>query len=248
MDVIDIARLQKLNKGDSFDVCVQHLHDVQSNEFVTNVRGEHYENEDETDELHFNYKPYVEENTLESHQTYDEFVVPNDQLTDDEDEELMTARENVRNYRNRLKGIAEEKLTAPVEVGILGENTSEPRAEDVGDKNVIDENIEYNEVDELWELHSSSEESGKSEYYDSSDYGSYCSDSDDEYKDVALRNKRDVIKFDNKAFLPVFCSNMEFESANQFRAAVTKYGVIKGVDVRLIKNDSNRLRAVCKGD
>ncbi|KAL6565840.1 hypothetical protein OROHE_004895 [Orobanche hederae] len=41
---------------------------------------------------------------------------------------------------------------------------------------------------------------------------------------------------------------MEFESANQFRAAVTKYVVIKGVDVRLIRNESNRLRLKLLGE
>ncbi|KAL6565841.1 hypothetical protein OROHE_004896 [Orobanche hederae] len=113
-------------------------------------RGEYLDNEDETDELCFNYKPYIEENTSEPHQTYDEFVVPIDQLTDDEDEELGTAREMVRNYRSRLKGIPEEKLNGPIEVGIVGDNNCEPRIDDVGEGNVIDENIEYNETDDLW--------------------------------------------------------------------------------------------------
>ncbi|KAK9153010.1 hypothetical protein Sjap_000490 [Stephania japonica] len=86
----------------------------------------------------------------------------------------------------------------------------------------------------------------ESEYFESDDMGSYCSevDSDDESEFVRRKNPR--VRFDTKTELPVFCIGMIFSSMDEARRAVKKYAIKRGLGIKLVKNDKTRLRAKCK--
>ncbi|KAK9098350.1 hypothetical protein Syun_025395 [Stephania yunnanensis] len=86
----------------------------------------------------------------------------------------------------------------------------------------------------------------ESEYFESDDMGSYCSDigSEDENRFVRRKNRR--LRFDTNSDISVFCLGMIFTSMAEARQAVKKYAIKKGLGVKLVKNDKRRLRARCK--
>lgn len=48
--------------------------------------------------------------------------------------------------------------------------------------------------------------------------------------------------------IPIFCLGMKFKSVHEVREAITLYTVLKGVGIKLVKNDSTRVRVESKQD
>ncbi|GKV50276.1 hypothetical protein SLEP1_g56989 [Rubroshorea leprosula] len=89
-----------------------------------------------------------------------------------------------------------------------------------------------------------------SEYVDSSDPGSYYSDSsiedlDSFVKDDALRTASSHLHYDPNCEVPHFEVGMVFKNAIQFKEAIAKYSVKKGCNLHWKKNEPGRQRYAC---
>ena len=168
-----------------------------------------------------------------NHQTFDEFLVPVNFLTDDEDDELQAARSNVREYRKRTKAqVLDDEVGEQVQVEVVG----------AGD------DLEESEQDQEDAIggRSESEHGNSSNYIDSDDLGSYYTDSDGSCGEDAVRKPSCKVRYDPNSQIPEFCVGMIFDSVHQFRYAVAKYAVMKGKGVHFVKNEPHRVRAHCK--
>ncbi|KAK8559175.1 hypothetical protein V6N12_042457 [Hibiscus sabdariffa] len=79
-------------------------------------------------------------------------------------------------------------------------------------------------------------------YTDSSDLGSYETDDDGEVH----CKKSKVCCFDPTDPVPCFQLRMVFENSKQFKSPLTRYAIAKRFDFKLVKNDNDKTRVVCK--
>ncbi|KAL4333446.1 hypothetical protein GQ457_07G006750 [Hibiscus cannabinus] len=86
------------------------------------------------------------------------------------------------------------------------------------------------------------DDGNESDYLDSSDAGSYESDSDGEI----LFKKSSKVFFDASSAEPRFEVGMIFESPKQFKEALYAYAVAQRFDFKFLKNEKERTRAKCK--
>ncbi|WCJ30899.1 hypothetical protein M5689_012420 [Euphorbia peplus] len=92
---------------------------------------------------------------------------------------------------------------------------------------------------------------GDEEYYGSSDPGSFSSgdSSDDSQKEhVRKRAQRRHVFYDPDTPTVSWQLGLVFQNADEFRDALAKYCVQRGVNVRRKPNESERIRARCKGE
>ncbi|KAG5556147.1 hypothetical protein RHGRI_006689 [Rhododendron griersonianum] len=77
----------------------------------------------------------------------------------------------------------------------------------------------------------------------SEDLHSVYSDSDDEVKDKnpEFRAETDMGKVK-------FCPGMKFSNAKEFREAVREYAIKKGKDIKFVKNETTRIKAICAAE
>jgi len=90
-------------------------------------------------------------------------------------------------------------------------------------------------------------------YYDSSDCDSFQSDeeepvSDDELEGGSLRGRKksNRVIYDSTCDVVIWQCGLVFESVKEFREAVTKYAIKKGVELDKYVNESTRVRVKCK--
>ncbi|KAK8502080.1 hypothetical protein V6N12_012534 [Hibiscus sabdariffa] len=86
------------------------------------------------------------------------------------------------------------------------------------------------------------DDGNETDYLDSSDAGSYESDSDGEI----LFKKSSKVFFDTFSVEPRFEVGMIFESPQQFKEALYAYAVAQRFDFKFLKNEKERTRAKCK--
>ena len=89
---------------------------------------------------------------------------------------------------------------------------------------------------------------GDEKYFDSDDPGSDLSEpekcSDDEVPD---RRQSIRVEYDPKCELPLWKIGLVFENVVQFREEISKYAVVRGVQLKVRPNETRRVRAKCKG-
>ncbi|KAK8503914.1 hypothetical protein V6N12_019083 [Hibiscus sabdariffa] len=83
----------------------------------------------------------------------------------------------------------------------------------------------------------------ETEHSDSSDSGSYKSDSDAE---VVCQKSKHALYASTPA--PTFHLGMIFDGPVQFRDALAAYAISKGFDIKYKRNESSRIRARCKAE
>ncbi|KAF2286773.1 hypothetical protein GH714_030173 [Hevea brasiliensis] len=86
------------------------------------------------------------------------------------------------------------------------------------------------------------------EYLSSDDLSSFESmhvESGEEVDDVVKRRSRRQ-RYDKNVEIPYLCLGMEFSDAIEFREAITKYSIARGVKIKFTKNEPNRVRAKCQ--
>ena len=105
----------------------------------------------------------------------------------------------------------------------------------------VEEETDYENEDELRYIYTSSHTSSDDEQDNNEDQD----ESDKEVEKMLPRMPEFVPEVDMKN--PVFKKGMVFPDANTFRAAIREYAIKDGRDIRLKKNDPNRVRAVCEG-
>lgn len=244
--VMQVGR--KLQNGDKFELYIDHFEEIEStsgntsndkqnqpfvqvglgsqnsavpqdgyNQFMKEVRG--------CEDKRPSSRSKEHEVDDQPHLTFDEFHVPVEYLTDNEDDELQEARQKVKNFWTR--------------------NSTNVVSNDIGEHVMTQEEELVDDEDELGGDFDS-DSSNSSKYFDSDDLGSYYSESDDSCGDDAMRRPSTKIRYDASATIPVFCLGMVFENVNQFRYAVSKYAVMKGLGVKFVKNEAERVRAKCK--
>ncbi|KAL4335326.1 hypothetical protein GQ457_07G003320 [Hibiscus cannabinus] len=158
----------------------------------------------------------------------EESFLHNIEITSDVDEELDNIRRNMKNSKRRRKTV--------VDAG--NEDTDDAM---VGD-DVVDE-IEPKENDGKLE-------GNESEYLDSSDPGEYggSDESEAEVCGTFVGQKTVGPRYDPNCSIPTWELGMRFEDNLQFKEAVRKYSVAKGVKLNFVKNEPNRTRVCCKGN
>ncbi|KAK8565325.1 hypothetical protein V6N12_058891 [Hibiscus sabdariffa] len=104
-------------------------------------------------------------------------------------------------------------------------------------ESLVDE--KYEDVDGVGEGEGNETET---DYLDTSDAGSYESDSDGEI----LFKKSSKVFFDASSVEPRFKVGMIFESSQQFKEALYAYAVAQRFDFKFLKNEKERTRAKCK--
>ncbi|KAH0665408.1 hypothetical protein KY285_026614 [Solanum tuberosum] len=150
----------------------------------------------------------------------------------DVDEELSIVKEDVRKFKESRRRKKKEKPK-----GFLGEVGLDEGYENIekGKKNIKGKLIE----DEP--------------YYDSSDCDSFQSDeeepiSNDELEGGSLRGRKksNRVIYDSSCDVVIWQCGFVFESVKEFREAVTKYAIKKGVELDKYVNESTRGRVKCK--
>ncbi|KAK9026500.1 hypothetical protein V6N11_039338 [Hibiscus sabdariffa] len=157
----------------------------------------------------------------------EEYFLHNIEITSDVDEELDNIQRNMKNSKRR-KTVVDEG----------NEDTDDAM---VGD-DVVDE-IESKENDGKLE-------GNESEYLDSSDPGEYGG-SDELEAEVCgtfVGQKTVGPRYDPNCSIPTWELGMRFEDNLQFKEAVRKYSVAKGVKLNFVKNEPNRTRVCFKGN
>ncbi|XP_038693818.1 uncharacterized protein LOC119991542 [Tripterygium wilfordii] len=190
-----------------------------------------------------------------SAEEFEEEVLPGDDSSED-DEEVIAAREKVLNYSRGWKSVALLQESDADENNVVNQNdaTNKDVGVGVGVGDGEDSGFESGEdatVGETSEAEQTGDDSDGScsEYYDSSDPGSYR-DSTDEYlelKEDAKRKKSRYPTFKKGKGIPSFELGMLFNSNAEFKEAVSNYAIMTRHDIRFTKNEPNRCRAKCVG-
>ncbi|XP_038722029.1 uncharacterized protein LOC120014182 [Tripterygium wilfordii] len=190
---------------------------------------------------------------------FEEEVLPGDDSSED-DEEVIAAREKVLNYSRGWKSVALLQESDADENNVVNQNDATNKDVGVGDGKDVgvgdgeDSGFESGEdatVGETSEAEQTGDDSDGpcSEYYDSSDLGSYrdSTDEDPELKEDAKRKKSRYPTFKKGKGIPSFELGMLFNSNAEFKEAVSNYAIMTRHDIRFTKNEPNRCRAKCVG-
>lgn len=137
-------------------------------------------------------------------------------FTEDEDDEADEIRINYKQFKKKMKRREEIPLDTPVELD-------------------LPQSVDANTITQV------NDEGDGIAYFDSEDDASY----DDDSGDSAERRKCRFPIFDNHAELPQNAVDMCFRGKMQLKDAITRYALKKKVNIKFIKNDRDRLRAVC---
>ncbi|MBA0809023.1 hypothetical protein Gohar_024710, partial [Gossypium harknessii] len=84
----------------------------------------------------------------------------------------------------------------------------------------------------------------KTEYLDSDDHGSILRSEDDDNTDVGRRRTR-FSTYNPNSTSPYFCTRMLFKDGEQFKFAIHKYLMCCKRELKIIRNESNRVRVKC---
>ena len=88
---------------------------------------------------------------------------------------------------------------------------------------------------------------GDEKYFDSNDAGSELSDNERCSEDELLERRQSIkVEYDPTCHIPLWEIGLVFESDVQFREALVKYAMLKGVDIKLRPNETGRVRGKCK--
>ncbi|XP_050233824.1 uncharacterized protein LOC126682258 [Mercurialis annua] len=82
-------------------------------------------------------------------------------------------------------------------------------------------------------------------YYSSSDVGSHFSENEDDFGAESHRDESIRVQFDATTEIPQFAVGMFFSNLGEVRYAIARYAVMKGMCIRYVKNDLQRVRAKC---
>ena len=145
------------------------------------------------------------------------------------DEELVEARNNIRREAKKSKELRDEDN--------LGD-CSQPDdciAEEVG----ADEHVGGDE--------NAPEEVGTDpEYVNSDDEHSFEEDSSEDGNGNIRMRKSKRVFFNPESNVPAFLVGMVFKNVTEFRMAVAKYAIARGVEIKFKKNENTRVRCRCK--
>ncbi|XP_039155395.1 uncharacterized protein LOC120286880 [Eucalyptus grandis] len=138
---------------------------------------------------------------------------------DHDNEELLEARKNIKEFRNR----ATKYL-------IGGEPSMQlvpPQQPTVDVDNVVDFEVGY-----------------QTEYYETDEDEHLGSDLELE-NDNFTRRRSNFPRYDPNCAIPVFIVFMIFDSSRQFKEALIKYSVVERREIKFIKNEKKCVRAKC---
>ncbi|MBA0730243.1 hypothetical protein Golax_025345 [Gossypium laxum] len=149
----------------------------------------------------------------------------------DDDEELQEAMQKVREVEGKTSGKCKET--------VLDETESESSKQQFEAKvfeEVDGEGLNYSVGRE--------EDGNKTEYFDSDDHGSILGSEDDDNTDVCRRRTR-FPTYNPNSTSPHFCTGMLFKDGEQFKFAIHKYLMCCRRELKIIRNESNRVRVKC---
>ncbi|MBA0776118.1 hypothetical protein Gotri_011169 [Gossypium trilobum] len=86
------------------------------------------------------------------------------------------------------------------------------------------------------------EDGNKTEYFDSDDHGSILASEDDDNTDVCRRRTR-FPTYNPNSTSPHFCTGMLFKDGEQFKFAIHKYLMCCRRELKIIRNESNRVKS-----
>ncbi|XP_050231208.1 uncharacterized protein LOC126680193 [Mercurialis annua] len=141
--------------------------------------------------------------------------------TDDENEELASAREKKKTYAEEQKAedleSSDEEDT--VEPEVVSSNPDRAVLEEVGS------DIEYQNVDDGYE--------------------SIDEEADNQGNSVLRVKKTRKVLYNPNVNAQSFLVGMVFKNMKEFKLACTKYSILRGVDIDFVRNEKDRVRAVC---
>ncbi|BAF23783.2 Os08g0432600 [Oryza sativa Japonica Group] len=139
-------------------------------------------------------------------------------FTSDEDDEVREIRTKYKEFMSEVKKRGDIPIDNPIEVdGIQGGDIP------LGNNQVL-------------------EGGDGAEYFDSDGDASYDEDSDG----VFTRRKCRFPIFDSFADTPQFAVDMCFRGKDQLKDAIERYALKKKINIRYVKNEQKRIRAVCR--
>ena len=140
-------------------------------------------------------------------------------FTTDEDDEVREIRANYKDFMSEVKKRGDIPMDNPIEVdGIQG-----------GDIPLDSNNQVLEGGDGV-------------EYFDSDGDASYDEDSDGAF----TRRKCRFPIFDSSADTPQFAVDMCFRGKDQLKDAIERYALKMKINIRYVKNEQKRIRAVCR--
>ena len=140
-------------------------------------------------------------------------------FTTDEDDEVREIRANYKDFMSEVKKRGDIPMDNPIEVdGIQG-----------GDIPLDSNNQVLEGGDGV-------------EYFDSDGDASYDEDSDGAF----TRRKCRFPIFDSSADTPQFAVDMCFRGKDQLKDAIERYALKMKINIRYVKNEKKRIRAVCR--
>ncbi|KAK8614785.1 hypothetical protein V6N13_068576 [Hibiscus sabdariffa] len=154
--------------------------------------------------------------------------------------------------------------TAGVDGGPSVDSDSDSTTEDENDEESFLHNIEITSdvirilmmvgddvVDEIESKENDRKlEGNENEYLDSSDPGEYGGSDESEAEVCRTFVGQKIVgpRYDPNCSIPTWELGMRFEDNLQFKEAVRKYSVAKGVKLNFVKNEPNRTKVYCKGN
>ncbi|GMI82670.1 hypothetical protein HRI_001936300 [Hibiscus trionum] len=125
---------------------------------------------------------------------------------------------------------------------------------DVSDDSNDEEHVNENEVrDDALEEHVVKGMDGKlhgyeSDYLDSSDPGEYGDNDESDEEIIGTYSGKKILgpRYDPKCAIPTWEVGLRFEDNIQFKEAIKKYSVAKGVRLKFVKNEPKRTRVHCR--
>ncbi|MFQ6646571.1 hypothetical protein Gotur_019677 [Gossypium turneri] len=91
------------------------------------------------------------------------------------------------------------------------------------------------------------EEGNRAEYFDSDDHGSILGSDDNDNIDTCKRKRRRsrFPTYNPNSTSPHFCIGMLFKDGEQFKSAIRKYSMCCRRELKIIKNEPNKVRVKC---
>ncbi|MBA0776121.1 hypothetical protein Gotri_011169 [Gossypium trilobum] len=152
-------------------------------------------------------------------------------LDGDNEEELQEAMQKVREVEGKTSWKCKETVLDETE-----SESSKQQFEAKVSEEVDGEGLNYSVGRE--------EDGNKTEYFDSDDHGSILASEDDDNTDVCRRRTR-FPTYNPNSTSPHFCTGMLFKDGEQFKFAIHKYLMCCRRELKIIRNESNRVRVKC---
>ncbi|MFQ6629121.1 hypothetical protein Gotur_007649, partial [Gossypium turneri] len=148
----------------------------------------------------------------------------------DDNKELQEARQKVREVEGKTSRKGKETVLNEIE----SERSGELFEAEVPEK-VYGEGLKDNVGREY---------GNETEYFDSDDHGSILGLEDDDNTDICRRRSR-FLTYNPNLASPHFCVGMLFKYGEQFKSAIRKYSMCCRRELKIINNESNRVRIKC---